>query len=122
MKNLLFICTHNLQRSPTAERLFAVCEDFNTRSAGTDPAARAPVTQELIDWADAVFVMSEKEDRHLSALRSRFDVGDAPVYDLDIPDRFIADDITLQHKLIERVGDYIDISSCRDKLLSAVRS
>lgn len=121
MTNLLFVCTYGLQRSPTAEQLFARCGNFKTASAGTSIMARHHVTQELISWADIIFVMSEKDDQHETILRKKFTIGDAPLYDLDIDDRFLADQTELKYKLIERVARYVDISSCRDALLADAR-
>ena len=41
------------------------------------------MSQELIDWADKIFVMSEIEDGHLTYLESHFDLKSKPVFDLD---------------------------------------
>lgn len=85
---LLFICTGNRDRSPTAEDLFRYSRDYEAKSAGTHRCAVQRVTQELIDWADKIFVMSELEDRHLTILENDFDLKGKPVYDLDISDRY----------------------------------
>ena len=57
MKKLLFVCTLNLQRSPTAEQIFK--DKFETKSAGVGENAKQPLTAELLEWADVVFVMEE---------------------------------------------------------------
>jgi predicted protein tyrosine phosphatase len=85
---LLFVCTGNRDRSPTAEDLFRNSEPYEARSAGTSVFAVRRVTQELIDWADKIFVMSELEDGHLTFLETHFNLKGKAVYDLDIPDRY----------------------------------
>ena len=55
--NLLFVCARNRLRSPTAERIFADWPGVDTASAGTAADAEAPVTPELLDWADVIMVM-----------------------------------------------------------------
>jgi len=84
---LLFVCSRNRWRSPTAERLFDGVHGCRARSAGTEDAARVRVTAGHIGWADRIFVMEKK---HLRRLRSRF--GDAlrgkPVDCLYIPDEY----------------------------------
>jgi predicted protein tyrosine phosphatase len=57
MTNVLFICTANLERSPTAEMVFKDYPGWNVRSAGTSPYAVTPVSTELLAWADHVIVM-----------------------------------------------------------------
>lgn len=84
---LLFVCSRNRWRSPTAERLFDGVHGCRARSAGTEDAARVRVTAGHIGWADRIFVMEKK---HLRRLRARF--GDTlagkPVVCLHIPDDY----------------------------------
>ena len=63
---LLFVCTGNRDRSPTAEELFRISSEYEARSAGTGAFAVQKVSQELNDKADKIFAMSEIEDRHLT--------------------------------------------------------
>ena len=85
---LLFICSGNRDRSPTAEDLFRGSQRYETKSAGTHPVAVRRITQDLIDWAEKIFVMCERENHHLTYLRTNFDLNGKTVYDLDIPDRY----------------------------------
>lgn len=64
--NLLFICSRNRLRSPTAEAVFGAMPGVTALSAGTAPDAEEPVTPELLDWADAVFVMEPSHRRQVS--------------------------------------------------------
>jgi predicted protein tyrosine phosphatase len=54
---LLFVCSRNRLRSPTAERVFAAVPGVEAESAGVAPDAETPVTPELLAWADVVLVM-----------------------------------------------------------------
>jgi predicted protein tyrosine phosphatase len=84
---LLFICSRNQWRSPTAERIWRADPRVLTRSAGTSPNARHCATLQDIQWADAILVMEEK---HQSRLRASFAhaLAHKPVYVLDIPDEY----------------------------------
>ncbi len=85
--NLLFICSRNQWRSPTAEAIFRDEPGLNVRSAGTASSARRRVSESDISWADIVFVM---ETRHHRQLRERFGelVGEKRVVNLDVPDEY----------------------------------
>ena len=82
-----------MNRSPLAASLFENSAFYEARSAGFYPLkigkeAGKPITQELIDWADKIFVMSEKEEKHLTLLKERFNLGDKKVEVLDVPDLY----------------------------------
>ncbi len=61
---VLFVCTQNLLRSLTAEALYRGRPDLDVRSAGIAPDARVPVTEELLQWAEIVFVMEERHRQY----------------------------------------------------------
>lgn len=67
MTHLLFVCSQNRLRSPTAEQVFADWPRVATASAGTSPGADTPLSPELLDWADLVFVMEPIHRRRISA-------------------------------------------------------
>lgn len=69
MRKVLFVCSRNRLRSPTAEQMYASREDLQVASAGLAPDAEERVSAELVAWADLIFVM---EKQHLKRLRSRF--------------------------------------------------
>lgn len=87
MKHVLFICSQNRLRSPTAEQVFSTRQDIACSSAGLNHDAENPVTPELVSWADIIFVM---ERAHRSKLASKFRpyMGKARVICLDIPDNY----------------------------------
>lgn len=50
MKRVLFVCSQNRLRSPTAEQIFAARDDIEVDSAGTNVDATQPLSRELIEW------------------------------------------------------------------------
>jgi len=114
---LLFICTANVNRSLTAEKLFGQCPNMETKSAGTHPfPSRNRITQELIDWAEIIFVMSEKNDGHHTYITTHFDTTKTTIHDLNIKDVYMLFNPKLEKLLVERVGKYIDLKSCKKAL------
>lgn len=84
---VLFICSQNRLRSPTAEQIFASWEGIEVASAGLANAAEKPVTPELLAWAHLIFVM-EKAHRSRLAGKFRAHLGDKRIVCLDIPDEY----------------------------------
>ena len=94
---LLFVCTGNTDRSPTAEILFDQHEHYTARSCGIAPLAHIPVSDELLEWADYVICM---EEPHRFVLLNRYPAAqDKPFYVLDIPDLYQKDEPELVEKL-----------------------
>ena len=85
--HLLFVCSRNLWRSPTAEALCRNLPGFESRSAGTEPSARRQVSANLLTWADQIFCT---ERRHVTRLRERFGpaLAGRQIVCLDIPDDY----------------------------------
>lgn len=86
-KNVLFVCSQNRLRSPTAEYVFATWPGIETSSAGLNHDAENPVTPELVAWADIIFVM---ERAHRSRLSAKFkpQLNGKRVICLEIPDEY----------------------------------
>ena len=68
-KNVLFVCSQNKLRSPTAEQIFAEWPGIEVTSAGLNNDAEEPLTVELVEWADVIFVM---EQAHRNRLLKKF--------------------------------------------------
>jgi predicted protein tyrosine phosphatase len=102
---VLFICSQNRLRSPTAEHIFSNRAGFEVASAGLSPEAETQVSPELLQWADVIFVMerahrnklSKKFGPHLKAKR---------VVCLDIPDEYEYMDPGLIRLLEAKVGPF----------------
>lgn len=102
-KRVLFVCTGNVDRSPTAEEMFGNIEGIETRSAGTSIAATNRITKELIEWADIIFVM---EDIHEQALIRTDGSSRDKIIVLNVPDIFYKDQPELKQLLQERMRPY----------------
>lgn len=63
--NVLFVCSRNQWRSPTAEYLFRNVPNFHARSAGTASSAKVRISEKLINWADLIFTMEKKHKEQL---------------------------------------------------------
>ena len=63
--NILFICSRNKWRSPTAETIYKSRQDHKVKSAGTEPSAKIRVSPKLILWADIIFTMEKKHKQRL---------------------------------------------------------
>ena len=103
MSNLLFICSKNQWRSPTAELLFKDHAIHVARSAGTSDKARIRINQKMIDWADVLFVMERK---HLDIIRQRFLLADQTLVVLDIEDNYAFGDPELIEILSVSLTEY----------------
>jgi len=109
MKHVLFVCSRNKLRSPTAEQVFSTLPDFEVASAGLDNGADTPLTPELVTWADIIFVM---EKAHRSRLQASFgpQLKSQHVICLDIPDRFKFMDPDLVRILKQKVPKFLGVS------------
>ena len=106
MKKVLFVCSQNRLRSPTAEQVFSKRADIEVDSAGTNNDADNPLTAELVEWADIIFVM-EKTHRNKLQQRFRRHLKKARVICLDIPDEFAFMDPRLVRLLEAKVSRYL---------------
>jgi len=87
MQNILFICSRNQWRSPTAEKVYAKDPRVQVHSAGTSPKARHTVNAKDIAWAELLFVMEYKHKDRLKAEFSKI-LQYKKIIVLDIPDEY----------------------------------
>jgi len=106
-ERILFVCTANVDRSRTAEDLYRNDARYEVQSAGTAPFATTPVTRDLLLWADRIFVMSEREDRHHTQIKLRFPQLDASIVDLDVEDRWPRGHPELVKRLLKKLQPYL---------------
>lgn len=107
--NVLFICSRNQWRSPTAEQIWRKHPALSTRSGGTSPNARHPVSVADIAWAHVIFVMEEKHKSRLLAEFRRM-LENKPIHVLDIPDEYKFMDSELVDLLRQSVGAALGIN------------
>lgn len=102
MRKVLFICGKNKWRSPTAEQVFSEYPAIECASAGLSHDAEVPVSIELVEWAELIFVMEKK---HRSKLLEQFkpQLRDKQVVCLNIPDNYRF----MEHALVKLLEDKI---------------
>ena len=84
---VLFVCSRNRLRSPTAEAVVADWPGVTAVSAGTAPDADARVSLDLVEWADVVVAFEPRHRRRLAAMFGPT-LRDTRVVVLGIPDDY----------------------------------
>ncbi len=108
MKRILFICSQNKLRSPTAEQIFSLSTDIEVSSAGTNHDAENPLDREQIEWADIIIVM-ERTHRNKIQKRFRGVLHGKRIIVLDIPDDYEFMDPELIRLLRVRMGRVLPV-------------
>jgi len=85
--HVLFVCSRNQWRSPTAERMWKGHPRVVARSGGTSPNARHAVSAADVRWAHVIMVMEQKHKSRLVAEFTRL-LQNKPIHVLDIPDEY----------------------------------
>jgi predicted protein tyrosine phosphatase len=106
--NVLFICSRNQWRSPTAEQVFRRHPALAVRSAGTSASARRQVSHIDLAWAAVVIVMESKHKSRLLAEHACTLAG-KPLHVLDIPDDYRFMDPELVDLLQAAVPPLLDL-------------
>lgn len=105
---LLFLCSANIDRSPCAESLFKNSEEYEAKSAGLSELSEKIVTNQAIKWADIIFVMDERKEKHKTILLKNFpDAENKDIRILNIPNNSCRYDKELERLLrigLEREG------------------
>jgi predicted protein tyrosine phosphatase len=106
LKKILFVCSENRLRSPTAEQVFSQYPGAEVASAGTNSGCANPISTEVLEWADVIMVM---EQRHKKILQKRFGsvIREKKLVVLGIPDDFEFMDKALITVLLERVPQFL---------------
>jgi predicted protein tyrosine phosphatase len=96
----------NRWRSPTAEQIFCEHPGIECASAGLNRGAENPLTPELVEWADLIFVM---ERAHKTKLSSDFKpcLHSKRVICLNIPDNYRFMDPALVKLLRAKVSVFL---------------
>lgn len=87
MLNVLFVCSRNQWRSPTAEAVFRNRPGVRARSCGTSRRARRSLGPQLLRWADLVLVMEREHKRRIVETFPE-DGRAAEIHVLDVPDDY----------------------------------
>lgn len=105
-KRILFLCSQNKLRSPTAEAIFADHPKIDVDSAGLNHDAEVPLSEEQVEWADLIIVM---EKVHRNRLNRKFKkaLAGKRVAVLNIPDNYDYMDPDLIVLLKSRCANFI---------------
>lgn len=86
-KRILFLCSRNRLRSPTAEAVFAGYPEIEVDSAGLSPDAEVRLSEDQVEWADVILVMERVHQQRLKRDFGKWLAG-KKVAVLDIPDDY----------------------------------
>lgn len=100
----LFVCNQNKHRSVTAQELFA--DQFQTKSAGLYNGT--PLTDQLLEWADIVFVMDDEQRRDIGQ-RFPKQYLNKQIISLNIPDTFAYNQPELKLLLKSRMEQHMPL-------------
>jgi predicted protein tyrosine phosphatase len=106
VRKLLFICSQNKLRSPTAETIFADAPGIEVDSAGLNHDAVVPLSPEQLDWADLILVM-ESTHRNRLTRHHKASLRGKRVVVLNIPDDYAYMDEELVRILKVRCAPYL---------------
>ena len=102
LKHVLFICSQNKLRSPTAEAVFNGWPGIDVDSAGLNNDAIVPLSPEQLAWADVIFVMENEHRNKLNRKYKRYLNGQRVIV-LGIPDNYDCMDPELVEILKKKV-------------------
>jgi predicted protein tyrosine phosphatase len=94
---VLFVCTYGILRSPTAAHWAAAHKGWNTRSCGVSAAAVPPLHNNLLEWAERVYVMEQSIAEEIIA---KYGGQGDKLRVLNIPDEFSY----MDRKLVALIG------------------
>ena len=101
----LFVCTLNLQRSPTAESFFNNHKKFEVKSCEIGIFAEKQISKQAVEWADIVFCM---EDIHKDFILENFpEAQTKKIIIFNIPDIYYRDDPELIKILRDKLKEYL---------------
>jgi predicted protein tyrosine phosphatase len=102
-RRVLFLCSRNRLRSPTAEQVFGTWPELEVDSAGLADDAETVLSAEQLDWAELIVVMEAAHRRRLQA-RHRRRLRGKKVICLDIPDHYAFMQPELVALLLKKAG------------------
>lgn len=108
MKKLLFVCSQNRLRSPTAEVVFSRWPGVEAMSAGIDTDANTPICADLVNWADVILVMQEIHKTRINKMFGSA-LKDKQIVVLGIPDKYEYMQPALVKLLKAKVPRYLGI-------------
>lgn len=108
MKRLLFVCSQNRLRSPTAESIFSQWPGVEVKSAGLNNNAATPISVDVIRWAQVILVM-EKSHKNKLFKKFRAHLKDKKIVVLGILDEYDYMQPELIQLLKTKVPQYVTL-------------
>jgi predicted protein tyrosine phosphatase len=108
-KKVLFVCSRNQWRSPTAEAMFKGSQTVDARSAGTSPKARVRISDKHVRWADLIFAMEKHHCRQIIE-RLGDQLDGKRIIVLHIPDEYQFMDTALIALLRDKLAEYLEMT------------
>lgn len=105
-KRILFLCSQNKLRSPTAEAIFTDHPAIEVDSAGLNHDAEVALSHEQIEWADLIVVMEKSHQIRLNR-KFRSVLAGKRIAVLNIPDEYDCMDPALIGLLKIRCAPYL---------------
>jgi predicted protein tyrosine phosphatase len=103
---ILFVCSANIDRSPTAEQVYSDRCNLEVKSAGVSDYAMTPISLKLIKWADIILCMEKKHKQKIEKTFS--DIVKNKIIDfLDIPDIYEYMNINLINIIREKTDAWL---------------
>ena len=104
--NILFVCSRNNWRSPTAVTIYKNRKEHKVKSAGTEPSAKIRVSSKDILWADIIFTMEKKHKQRLID-KFPYETKNKQLVILDIEDNYKYMDEELVEMIKLSVDQYL---------------
>lgn len=105
-RKILFLCSQNKLRSPTAEAIFADTPGIEVDSAGLNHDAEVPLSPEQLEWADTILLMEKAQHNRLTRHFSPYLKGKR-IAVLNIPDDYDCMDPVLISLLRIKCAPYL---------------
>jgi predicted protein tyrosine phosphatase len=108
VRRVLFVCTGNQDRSPTAEQLLKGKEGIEVKSAGTHASllGSRPLTEELTKWASEIYAM---EEQHRQEIERIDPAAKIKIVVLGIEDNYRGNSPDLVKALKEKLARYFEV-------------
>lgn len=106
VRRILFICSRNRLRSPTAEAIFQNHPGVEVDSAGLADDADTILSSEQVEWADLIIVMEAVHKRRLNQKFGRY-LASKRIAVLGIPDNYEFMDAELIRLLRLKCAPYL---------------
>ncbi len=103
---VLFVCNQNKVRSLTAEHLYKARADLDVKSAGTASFAKKQLTEDLIRWAEFIFVFEKEQSRQME-MRFGDLLEEKEIICLGLPDIFDYKSPSLVTKLVAKLDPFL---------------